>query len=257
MSSNTILDTVGSTLYKLSFQISPIFFSGGIAQNFGGYLPIVFLTEAASFVNGLLNGQGLPSLDQFFAHFSPIPGGRLNSYAVATYPFANQTVAANAIIAEPLHLSMKMSIPVNQPGGHVSKLATMYALKKAIDQHAMLGGTYMILTPSYFYTNGILENLTDISGADFPIPQNTWQWDFTFPLVTMQQATGALNTLNSTLQNQGVTNGSLNAGATSGNVPLSGQVGSGVTTNQNPIAAGASSYLGLVTGGLSTSVFGS
>ena len=44
-------------MYKLGFEISPVILCGGIAQAIpGGMLPIVALTQSASFVTGLLGG---------------------------------------------------------------------------------------------------------------------------------------------------------------------------------------------------------
>jgi hypothetical protein len=69
--------TAGMTLFQLGYQISPIIFSGGIASLIpGGLLPVVAITQSASFVAGLLSGStsGLSSLDDFFAHYKPLPG---------------------------------------------------------------------------------------------------------------------------------------------------------------------------------------
>jgi hypothetical protein len=45
--------TFSRDIYKLGFEISPIILQNGIAQNMpGNILPIVLLTQPASFVNG-------------------------------------------------------------------------------------------------------------------------------------------------------------------------------------------------------------
>jgi hypothetical protein len=152
---SSTISSLGRGTYQLAFQIAPIFFTNGIAGNFGGMLPVPSLLDPAFFET--------LDLDNAFAHFTPMPGGKLANYVVGQYPFANQSVAANAIIAEPLTLSMKMSIPVKDPGGHALKLVALMALKTAIAQHANLGGTYTICTPGYIYTNGILTGLTAVS----------------------------------------------------------------------------------------------
>jgi len=199
--SGSVINNIGRVVYQFGFEISPIIFTGGIAAQYGGYVPIVLLTEAANFVTGLLAGTNAFDLDNFFAHFTPIPGGKLASYSVATYPFANQSVAANAIISEPLNLSMRMSIPVNKPGGHSAKLVTMMMLQKVIQSHANMGGTYTVVTPACLYTDLILTGLTDVSQGGSPIPQNTWQWDFTQPLITLEAAQAAQNTFMSNQTN--------------------------------------------------------
>jgi hypothetical protein len=205
--SGSVLNTFGRVVYQLGFQCSPIIFTNGIASNFGieGYLPIVFITEAANFVANILSGSDSFNLDNFFAHFTPVPGGTIAKYSIGQYPFANQSVAANAIIAEPLTLSMKMSIPVKSPGGHTAKLVTMEMLQAVVETHARQGGTYTVVTPASIYTNMILTGLTDVSSGANPIPQNTWQWDFVQPLVSLQAAQGALNNFLQNVSNSSVT----------------------------------------------------
>jgi hypothetical protein len=215
----SVLDTIGRTVYKLGFEISPIIFTNGIAEFAGGFLPIITITEGPNLITSVLAGSNPFNLDRFFAHFTPVPGGKLANYAVGQYPFANQSVAANAIISEPLTLSMRMSIPVNKPGGHTAKLITMTMLQAVIQKHANLGGTYIVATPAGFYTNCILTGLTDVSGGESPIPQNTWQWDFVQPLVTLQAAQAAQSTFMNAASQGLPTNGSLNATANSAAVP--------------------------------------
>lgn len=45
-------------LYKLGFEISPVILCDGVAQSIpGGMLPIVALTQSASYVSGLLGAR--------------------------------------------------------------------------------------------------------------------------------------------------------------------------------------------------------
>jgi hypothetical protein len=195
--------SAGTALFKLAFQLSPIFLTNGIAANIpGGMLPIIAVTEAANFVLGLLSGGENIELDDFFAHFQPLPGSTLFSLEIGNYPFANQAIAANATIQTPLQLSMLMKCPVRNTLGYLAKLGTMIALQQVLAQHATSGGTYTICTPSYFYTNGILTSLRDASDAESHQVQNAYQWDFVFPLLTLQQAQTAQNNLMGQLTNQ-------------------------------------------------------
>jgi hypothetical protein len=188
--------TAGLAIWKLAFQLSPILLSGGAWQNLpGGVLPIIAITQAADFLTGLLSGAENVELDDFFAHFEPMPGATLVSNVVGHYPFANQAVAGNAIISQPLQLSMKMICPARDLLGYPAKLATMMALKKVLDQHNALGGTYTIITPSGFFPNGILLNLRDISDGRSNQPQYIWQWDFEFPLLTLETAQTVQNSM--------------------------------------------------------------
>lgn len=194
--------SAGLSAFKLAFELSPLILTGGVATNIpGGALPIIAITESLNFADGLLSGGGPLDLDSFFAHFYPVPGSTLAEQKVGEYPFANQSVAANAVIAQPLVVSLRMICPAKEDAGYAIKLATMTALKSVIDQHNASGGTYTVATPSFFYTNCLFLRLTDTSAAESKQRQNTWQWDFRRPLLTLQDAQQAQNNLMSQLSN--------------------------------------------------------
>lgn len=194
---------VARSIFQLAYEVTPIFLTNGVAENIPGQmLPIVAITEAASFAGNLLEGNGVPNLDQFVARFRPLPGSTLIDNEIGDYPFANQAVAANAIITKPLRLSMLMNSPANQGGGYVAKLITFTALKAVLDQHNQSGGTYTILTPSYIYTNCILTNMVDVSRPDSQQPQNAWQFEFVKPLLTANEAQSVMNSLMSRTEAQ-------------------------------------------------------
>ena len=181
--------SAGLASFKLIYEISPIIFVGGIANNIPfGMLPIIAITEAVSFTAGLLSGGQNIGLDDFFAHWRPLPGATIAEYEIGKYPFANQSVAANAIIAQPLTLSMLMICPARDELGYPLKLVTMTALKSAVDQHCALGGTFTICTPSFIGTNYLLKRISDASLGESRQPQNAWQWDFEAPLLTLNAA---------------------------------------------------------------------
>ena len=116
-------------IYQIGFQLSPIVLSGGLAEAIpGGMLPLICITEAAGLVQSVLNGIDLSNTDRYHAHFRPLPGAQMLNYQIATYPFANQSVAANAVIQNPLGLSLEMNIPVNQTGAYLTKFLTMTTL---------------------------------------------------------------------------------------------------------------------------------
>ncbi len=197
-----VLSSIGQTVFKLSFEISPIMFVNGIAgQIYGGMLPIVAFTEAPNFVLGLLSGSDV-GLDDFFAHFTPLPGSTLFDLQIGSYPFANMGVASNATIQMPLTLSYIMRCPARGPAGYLAKLAVMTALQQVIQQHAQMGGSYTCLTPASFYTNGILKTVRDISDMESHQAQNAFQFDFEFPLLTLEQIQTAQSSLMAKLTNQ-------------------------------------------------------
>lgn len=193
---------VGYSAFKLAFQVSPILLVNGIAGAGsgalgvpGGTLPLIAITEASSLVLGLLSGADDLSLDSFYASFRPLPGSTLVENSIGTYPFANQVVAGNAIIQNPVNLSMLMTCPARGTLGYGSKIVTMNALKRTLDQHNSLGGTYTVLTPSFFYTGGILLRLEDSSAQNDIQIQNAYRFDFTFPLLTLETAQSVQNNL--------------------------------------------------------------
>jgi len=197
------------TAFKLAYELSPIFLTGGssvIAQWPYQIVPFIFLTEGLglNFVIGVASGSENIELDDFFAHFIPMPGATLIDQQVATYPFANQAVAGNAVIEQPLTISMRMICPVRQRLGYASKIATMMLIKSSLKQHNEQGGTYSILTPSYFYTNCLMLKMTDISGGPSAQAQHTWQMDFVQPLLTLDAANAAKNGLMNKLDQGGM-----------------------------------------------------
>jgi hypothetical protein len=223
---------------QLNFQISPIVLTGGIATNItGGMLPLVALTNPNAFSQNLLTGDPDFQLEDAFAIFSPAAGGSLIEQQPAEYPFANLTVAANAIIRNPINVSLIMITPMKQQSAWSVKLQTMQALKATLDSHNNAGGTYTVYTPAYTYTNMLMLNLSDCSMPQSPIPQNAWKWDFTRPLVSLEDASGALsnlmNQINSGVPSSGDPSG---AGTAGGNPPSVVNTGPGAAASAPTIS---------------------
>ena len=190
--------TAGQAQYKLNYEISPIILTGGIASKFiGGMLPLLALTQSLDFEN-LLSGGSL-DLDNAFGYFYPLPGTTLADNQIGNYPFANQQVAANAIIAQPLACEMLMRCPCRNENDYIIKTAVMTSVQQALKSHNILGGTYTVATPAFAFTNCILRNLGDVSGGESLQAQMAWKWSFIKPLVTLQDATIAYNALMSQL----------------------------------------------------------
>jgi hypothetical protein len=134
-------------------------------------------------------------LDDAFGAFNVLPGGQLVLQQIGQYPFANQSVAANAVIREPLNLSVIMDTPMRGPNAWVIKQAVFTALKATLENHNNSGGMYTIATPAYIYDNMVMLSLTDSSRGNNSLPQNAWRFDFQRPLVSLQDAQGALSLL--------------------------------------------------------------
>jgi len=139
-------------------------------------------------INGIMHLDPSVDLDGFFAHFKVESATMVNN-RVGNYPFANQRVAANAIISDVQLITLSMTCPAQTEGGYFTKAITMTALKKSLDIHIEMGGTFMILTPCYPYTNCLLTNLYQGGGGnDSKQPQNDWVWEFQQPLLTLEEA---------------------------------------------------------------------
>jgi len=178
------------TDYEYSFQINPIYLIQGIATT--GALGISALLNTFNLNAGVT--QPTSSINPTFASFRPVPGHSLINNAVATYPFSNQTTAANAIITEPLEISLEMIVPANSLINVNNKLSIITRLKQQLDQHTALGGWYSVATPSYVYQGCLLTQLVDASEEeDGAQPQVRWIWNFMQPLITSDALQAAQN----------------------------------------------------------------
>lgn len=225
--------------FALSYQKSPIILTNGIAKNMpGGLLPIISLTQSENFKGGVLGASSGLKMDQFLFDFFPLPGGTLIDNQVGLYPFANQTVASNAIITQPLRVSLLMMAPVRpSDGGYARKLSVFQSLKRSLDQHIAAGGTFTVATPAYFYVSGLLLALRDVSTGDEKKPQSAWSWDFMFPLLTLAQAQQAQNSLMQKISSGAEVRPNLDGSVSySGQDPAVGSPSSGVSPSVVPAA---------------------
>jgi hypothetical protein len=208
------------SLYKLRYQVAPIILTGGIAQTVPGGMISLLAASNPQMILAPLYSQGVqqdfldalftPSssaagtigtitsatvteqarvLDDAFGAFNVLAGGTLCAQTVPKYPLADMTMAANAIVRDPLTLSLIWDAPMRgfQTNPSLSawdiKLAVMQALKGMLDRHNNLGGLYSVMTPAFYYENLILVALTDNSRGGNPLPQNAWRFDFERPMV--------------------------------------------------------------------------
>lgn len=222
----------GLLAWKLQYSISPIILTGGLATAQGGAIPIVTITNPGDSLSQISDASN-PQLDGLFATYKVMAGGTLINNRVGTYPFANQAVAANAIIADPLTISMAMICPAGVQGGYSVKSSIMTTLQSTLALHNNMGGTYSVVTPARIYTFCILTGMRDISDAGSNQPQFMYQLDFFQPLVSQAAATAALNGLMTKLSNGSAPSGTPGFAAGSpvtnplnvqGNVPQTGLI---------------------------------
>jgi hypothetical protein len=237
---------------QLLYQLTPIWLQNGIASNItGGYLPILSIlnyeiwaalntltTESQAVQNAVADDW---NFENAFAIFQPAPGGSLIRQSIAEYPFANLNVAANATLKNPLNISMIMMTPMKEEKAWAMKQSRMSNLKSVLEVHNNLGGTYIVFTPAYIYNNMCIENLTDISTSASPLPQNTWRWDFTAPLVSLQDIYSVESNLIQKLTNGLQTTGQLTSALTALGITASvGNIGQGTVPviSASPMATG-------------------
>lgn len=183
------------TAYDFFYQVSPIILSRGLFANTPyGYASIADLTGAINLIQGAVTNQAI-SLNDYPVRFLIAPGAHLVSNAVATYPFANQYVAANATVFEPLPVSFVMIAPVKDIAGYLTKQALFQSLKNTFNSHILAGGTFDLLTPAANYYDCLMLSMSDITGGDTKQQQVIWQLDFMQPLITQQQAQTAIGSL--------------------------------------------------------------
>jgi len=238
------------TDFQQWYEISPIVLVGGIAANANssGQMPISNLLQSRAFADGLSSGLIedlgiLPPSDPFFAHFRPLPGSSLIENEIGHYTFANQAVAANAIIIQPKHVSFVMVCPARGIDGFATKFTILNSLRQTLDQHSALGGMYTLAMPACLFNNALLLSLKDITSQDFKQAQVYFQWDFEIPLVTQQQAAALQQSPRMAQMTSGVQI-----------VPdQNGKIGWSGPSNQ-PASANASSVL--QSGGSSQAVYG-
>jgi hypothetical protein len=250
----------GAAQFQALFSTNPIILTGGIAIGQGGALPLLSI---GPFQGAVQFPGGTP--DQIA--FKPLPGSTLISQEVSRYPFANQAIAANAVIAQPLNLSLVMAYPATS---YSLKQSILASLQATLSQHNALGGLYNVFTPAFVYTNGLLLALRDISSGDDKQVQYLYQWDFYFPLVTINQAQSAQAALNNKLNNlsQGsapvTTANAATALTNTGNPDASNQVQNNLTSGLQTQLQSAgvptngltdfvqATFSGAISGGLST-----
>jgi len=230
----TFTNTALRDTYDIAFQVSPIIFHNGIASSVpGGYLPVVALLGGLGLIKKAIAGGGV-GLEDFAFRFRPMPGSTIVNQAVGMYPFANQSVAANATIQEPTSVSLRMIAPTFLPGGYATKLAQTAALKALFEKHNNAGGSYVVLTPANIYTDVLMTLMTDITGGETKQDQVEWQLDFIKPLVSISAAKAALSSLMSKASGgQQVTSSSWSGTSTGAGTSMPGSGGALSFGNQN------------------------
>lgn len=190
------------TAWQLAYEENPVTLVGGIAGAPGGTLPL------STLLNGALFAGSTVGIDEAFAKFYPLPGASLIENQLGEYPFASLAIAANSIIKQPLNVSLLMRCPVTPNSGWSNKLSIITGLQNTLANHCAQGGTFIVATPSFWWSDAILVGLHDVSGGETAQAQYALRWDFRKPLISGQQIAGQLNSLMQSLTSGQATDGS-------------------------------------------------
>ncbi len=182
--------------FRRDYQIAPILLINGIAASaIHGQMSVLSLTEGQEDVV-------YASVDDYFAHFKPIPGGTIVDFSFAEYPFASMSMAANAAVQNALKFSLRMECPVRTGRNSYPAIqAIITRLQQQLTAHILAGGSFTVATPGVIYQNCLLTGVRDITSAADKKVQQAFQWDFIQPLVTQQAATQTYNNLYNKLAN--------------------------------------------------------
>lgn len=177
----SFLSALGRPLFEIVHELSPILLKNGIAEQWPEKLqPIGIITQPLPPLPNTQNGG-------FFAHWKTLPGGTLMNNSVAQYPLANQATAGNAIVQQPINISMLMYCPAT--GTYDTGLRKLFItnILTSINEHVRRGGLFVIFTPLSIYDNCLLTGIRDASEGSVPELQNALIFDFIKPMIMDEQ----------------------------------------------------------------------
>ncbi|MDF7673947.1 hypothetical protein PT277_08015 [Acetobacteraceae bacterium ESL0709] len=196
MGVSSILNEAGRDIGQLAYVISPVILQEGIAKKMGGLAPILLFTEAIDFLNGMLSGAmrgnlNIPSLDTLWCHWKQGPTSAaatnfLIQNEISPKPMENLTAAGNAFNSQFPAVSLQMMCPARGPGAMVTKMATIMVLQRVLVRHQELGGRYIVMTPSYIWTDMVLKRVSDITEKPEQHPSSVYRFDFRRPITELK-----------------------------------------------------------------------
>jgi hypothetical protein len=187
-----MLNMAARNEFEFKHVLCPILLKNGLAEKLPDKLmPIVQLTQQ----------QGYPLTPAgYFAHFKVVQGSTFMQSTVASYPFANSATAGNAIVEQPINVSLLMYCPASAINRTESRAQTMTNLISSLNSHKAQGGLFVVYTPLFIYDNCVLVAMRDASEGEHSAMQNGVILDFQRPMImTMDEADTAQNTLMSKL----------------------------------------------------------
>ena len=191
--------------FEFKHELCPILFKNGIASQLEDKLmPIIQITQQEGYPTSSIAGKLLkavapgmpPTSSMYFAHFKLVPGSTLMLNSIGQYPFANAATAANAIIQQPVNVSLMMYCPANADYPTSYREGIIASLVAAMNSHVQQGGMFVVYTPMFIYDNCVLVGIRDASEGENSAMQNALIFDFMRPqIMTNEEAEGARNRL--------------------------------------------------------------
>jgi len=183
-----LFNTAAREEFRFKYEISPLLLKNGIAENMPDkVMPIIQLTQQGGYP---INSNG------YFANFKVVTGSTLMQNSIGQYPFANQATAGNAIIQQPVNVSLLMYCPANHNYPTDSRSSIIASLIASINSHIQQGGLFVVYTPLYIYDNCVLVGMRDASEGENSAMQNAIIFDFQRPqIMDANEAQGAQNNL--------------------------------------------------------------
>lgn len=184
----------------------PIFLTGGIVQQWFGFpsytpIPIILFTEPEGIAQQLLGGDWRQiDMATLWANWLCIQENPL-TYETQLYPVANRETAASSQMRVPSDISYRLITDAPIPANEALRIGNWSSFETILKNHTDLGGTFALITDSFFYQNCILKN---VSKADPDPSQKAIQWrvDFSRPLVKRKSFTGAYSSLAQSLNGE-------------------------------------------------------
>lgn len=187
LNSSGFINTAARQKFRMQYEYAPILLKYGIADGF---------SEKVMSILQLTQQGGYPVSDSgYFGYFAFVNGGTYMQNTVAQYPFANQYVAANAIVRQPNNVSLLMNCPATASMPIDRRQSIFQSLIASLDRHVAMGGLFVVYTPMGILDNCVLLATRDASNGENAILQNGIIFDFQQPLImTIDDANKASNT---------------------------------------------------------------
>ncbi|QCE32950.1 hypothetical protein FAI41_04700 [Acetobacteraceae bacterium] len=153
----------------------------------------VAVSDAASGFNAIGGNfaLGTDSLDDLMLDWESSPNnqGTLFDTTPPSDPQANAQAQDDNQLIKPSSMSIRMKTAPHTVGHYATMLGLIPLMRAIFSQHKCLGGRYVVATPSYIWTNMVLQKFADITEEPGKTPGSLFQLDFVQPVQKPQSTT--------------------------------------------------------------------